>query len=256
LEAAKKAAKKLKIMYKDVLNLFEKYLITKDENLFVSKENYKVDINSFDKYLDVGNWTHPYIDLKKISVHQIINENVWDYYKRIKKVKKEELEKSEKNYDKIADEKQKLLDFLFYIKEAHKLGREKKDFYGAIDKLEKAVKLMPKRIEGRWGLASANFYVGNIEKAKKLFEKLCSDFGDRNPRMFFEYGVILLNYDIQEGIKYIKKAMDFNNEFDYFFKELGNLYGQMGNYKMAKDAYLKYKESYPDDYTVDCYLDK
>ncbi len=256
LQSAYDAAEKLIPMYQEVQDIFEKYIISRNESLFVSKPNHPIDLSDAEEYFKVGNWAHVLVDAekaKKENIPMIINRDT--LYTKAKQMRDNDIKQARELSKK--ERRQDILDYLDYVERGQKLGREEKKFKEAIKLFKKAEKLYPKKFDARWGLASAYFHERTIDKAVEYFKALHEDFPEF-PRITFEYGLALLEKqtqyetaNIQEGISLITEAMGKSPEFNHFYKSLGDLYFDIKDYKKAKLAYEEYRKYFPADYSID-----
>lgn len=250
LEAARDASEKLIPMYENVLKIFEQYIETKDESLFVSKIEQKIDLSDAEKYLAAGNWAHVLVDCGKLKSPYIEVEAFF----KAKQMRQADIDEANKKAKE--ERRQDVFDYLRYMEEGQKLGREEKKFEEAIKLFKKAEKLFPEKFDARWGLASAYFHEREIDKSIKYYKKLHTDFPEF-PRIKFEYGLALIEdnpNDMKEGLKLVSEAMVGTSEFNHFLKDLGHLYYEIGNHAEAQKAYEEYKKCYPADNSVNTKL--
>jgi hypothetical protein len=248
LTSAQEAAEKFKPMYENVLHLFEKYLRTKDGSLLQKNINEVVDLSDVDKYFESGNWAHPYVDTRNLPY----SKESFPVLEKAIKMKEESIKNAKAEAKK--ERRQDRLDYNFYVEEAQKIGREKKDFKAAIKLLHKAETLFPKKFDARWGLASAYFHSretakGNLQKSLTYFKELYEDFKDM-PRVKFEYAVVLLEKDLAVALDMLEEVMKESNEFLHFQKDMGDLYFKSKLWQKAQDKYEAYKKIYPADYSI------
>jgi hypothetical protein len=239
LNTAKESAEKLKPMYQEVLDIFTKYLETNDLGLLRVEVNEKVDLSDAEKYFKAGNWAHPYVDAKKINEGEtlIIAE----------KMRQDSINKAIGQAK--VEKRQDIIDYNQFIEDAQKMGREEKKFKEALKLLQKAEKLFPKKFDARWGLASAYYHQKDMKKSIEYYQGLYEDFKEF-PRVIFEYGIIMLENNMDKALSLINESMKDTHEFDYFLKEMGNLYFKSEKFKEAIIAYEQYKKSFPADYTI------
>lgn len=252
MKAARDASEKLIPMYEDVLKIFEIYQETKDESLFISKIEQKVDLSDAEKYLAAGNWAHVLVDSMKYKA----DEDSGHIALKNKALQMRQADIDEADKKAKEERRQDIFDYLRYMEEGQKLGREEKKFPEAIKLFKKAEKLFPEKFDARWGLASAYFHERELDKSIKYYKKLHMDFPEF-PRVKFEYGLALIEdnpNDMKEGLKYVSEAMIGTSEFNHFLKDLGHLYYEIANYSDAQKAYEEYKKCFPADNSVNTKL--
>jgi hypothetical protein len=261
LEAAIKASDDLKELYVKAKGILEEYIKTKNYELLKEKVEIRANLDDVDKYYDVDNWGHPYVDAKRV----IDNQSKYD---------KETIEKAKKIYVKSTDlrvkaikeaneieDKSKVLEYNKLIEKAKSLGKDEKDFDTALKLLKRASKLCPNDMMARWGIATIYTELQQYEKAGKEYEKIlkiCPENYDKKDRCKFEYARIMISVDYSKGIEILKELMETTNEFDWFFGTLGNMYYSSKIYEEAIIAYEKYLELFPLNLDVmaklkDCY---
>jgi tetratricopeptide (TPR) repeat protein len=251
LTTAKAAAESLKKSYVKTLKLLKEYDETKDINLLAPPIEEKINLEDSETYFKAGNWGHPLLDAQKVNaLTHPVNE-----VKTAKEIQAKALElRSKAIAEAKAYEKEnleyetKLLEYNEILEKSRKIGRIEKDFDKALVLLKKAVALLPDKIEGRWGLASALHHSGSVQEALKEYEKLIKDFPD-NLRFKFEYGqILLISNQIENGIKIINDLMTETNEFDSFLIRMGQIYQRTENLDKALIAFDKYTNKFPYDF--------
>jgi len=250
LSTAKKAAESLKKSYTETLELLKKYNETKDDKLLRPIEPEEVNLDDAEDYFKVGNWAHPLLDASKIIKINSSDRRANKILEKALAKRAKAINKAKQNESKNLDYERKLLKYNDLIEQAKETGKKGKDFDKALAMLQKAVKLLPKEIEGRWGLATALHHSGNLEKAITEYKKLIKDFPD-NARFKFELGqVLLINNQIQDGLQEIGKAMEATDEFDPFLIRVGEIYQQTGMLEEALIAYENYLDKFPHDFNA------
>ena len=61
---------------------------------------------------------------------------------------------------------------------------------------------------------------------------------------------MIMNDDVENGLKQIRDAMIESTEFDSFLCVVGDIFTNQKRYPEARDTYQKYLENYPADYNV------
>jgi tetratricopeptide (TPR) repeat protein len=245
LAAAKEAANKLKPLYDKSLLTLEKYIKTKNESILINAEPEKIDLSDMKKYFDVNNWAFPILESKKALEENEFSEKALDIY--IKAVAQRDLaiEKAKKEYDhKTTDN---LIKYIELVEEGQRLGREEQKFEEAFEKLKEANKLMPEKPTALWGLATTYHRINKIDESIKCYKRLIKEFPE-NLTFMFEYGIAMLEEDVNEGIQIITDAMKKSDQFDSFFIHIATLYKNMEKYDKALDAIGEYIKKFPADY--------
>ena len=266
LGTAKKAAESLKKSYTETLKLLKKYNETKDDKLLRPIEPEEINLDDAEEYFAVDNWAHPLLDSQKVmnewknkmsmigkqdlSHTSEIYKKAKTIYEKATAMRDEAIQKAKQNESDNLDHERKLLKYNKLIEKAKDIGKKDKEFENALALLRQATELLPDEIEGRWGLATALHHSGKIEEAIVEYKKLIEDFPD-NTRFKFEYGqVLLINNQIQDGLREIGKAMAETDEFDPFLIRIGEIYEKTGMIKEALIAYESYLEKFPYDFNV------
>ena len=245
LTAVKDSAEKLLPIYKKTYTILKKYKDTGDLSLLETPIEETINLKDADKYFKVGNWAHPLVDAEKVlkkhsdlEAHEIMKK-AWEMRGyAINKAK--ELYKTEKRQD--------LIDYNEWGEQSYKLGRAG-DFKKALDFLIKAYKLNPDKERARWGLSNTYFRLGNIDKCIEYFEGLVKDFPDVLQYQF-ELGIVTFEKDLNKGIELITALMAKTGLYDYFFKDLGQLFMESGQTEKAVVAYENYISKYPANYEI------
>lgn len=241
LEATNKTVDKLLPEYKNSLQIFEEYISTGGEALFVDENIYEPSVKDSEKFISSGNWATPLIDARKLNDTEIINTC-------------EELREKEIKVAQEIEDNTNLIEYLEIVSDVQDLGFGKKQIDKEllpklITSLEKAKILQPQKMEARWGLATCYNHLEKFEEALKEYESLVKDFPDFS-RLQFELGIVMLNIDKENGIKKIQEVMQKTKEFDHFLGSIGDLYMLSKNYTLAKDSYFLYLEKFPNDLNV------
>ena len=252
LNTAKKAAESLKKSYTETLELLKKYDETKDDKLLRPVNPEEINLDDAEDYFAVGNWAHPLLD--SIRILKDLNHNEYKKAKKIYEkaisIREEAIKKAKQNENENLDHERKLIQYNELIEQAKDTGKKDKDFEKALSMLQQAIELLPDKIEGRWGLATALHHSGKIEEAIIEYKKLVDGFPD-NARFKFEYGqALLINNQIQDGLHEIGKSMEMTNEFDPFLIRVGEIYEQTGMVEEALIAYENYLEKFPYDFSA------
>ena len=222
LKAAKKAAEFLKKSYKKTLSLLKKYHKTKDDSLLVSSKKEPINLNDAKDYFKAGNWAHPLLDAFKTlddeecPIDSLKYKKAGEIYEKALKMKFKAIQKAKEDEQEYHDKMIKLVKYNELLEKAKDAGRLNKDFDQALELMKKAIKLMPDEQEARWGFASALHHAKKTKEAIEEYKKLIKDFPD-NHTYRFEYGqILLLENDLQEGLKQIGLVMEKTEEFDSF----------------------------------------
>ncbi len=246
LNAANKASEKLKKHYLEALRILKEYQTTQDESLLQGSDDEKIDMSDAEKFLSENNFARPLIIVEKI-LKSVNNGHDLDRAREIQKIC---LEKRADNIEKAkgVDSKyeQNLIDYNDLIDNAQTVGREKKDWKTSLGYLRKAIKIIPDKIEARWGCATTYNHIGDIDKAITEYKKLIKDFPD-NLRFQFEYGQVLIRKDLKAGLKQIGEVMDKTKEFDSFLGIIGDMHKNAKMYNEAIDIYKEYLDLFPLD---------
>lgn len=232
LKSAKQASIDLINLYKDAKFLLSRYLISRDSELLNEKDNYEVSFDDVNKYFDKGNFAHPLCDVNisdKAPVH---------VYLKAVSMRQKAIDKAEKRKDITP-----ILRYNECLIEAQELGRNKKYDKAKII-LKEAIKLIPKRHEAKWGLATILHLDGDSKGSIKLYTQLVKRFPE-NHRFLFELGNVYLCIDIKKGVNIITKAMDMSDDYNHFFLDIGKWYIELKKYNEAIDALNEYIKFYP-----------
>lgn len=250
-------AKKLKDKYKNALVKLTKAITTRDMTLL--NPYYKEpepDLSDAEKYFEAGNFARPMLEAKRILINNKGDEisalSIYNkalpassIYNKALEMRNEQIEKAKKLPDRSNEIK-----YIDLLEQGHKIGREKKDFEKVVSMYEEALQLYPEGDIGLWGLATTYWHLGEYEKSKEQFEKLIEKRPDI-PRYRFEYGQVLMyTNEIPKGIQIIKDVMKETDEFDSFFKIIGDILCKNKQYEIAIDSYKKYLKKFPGDHDV------
>jgi len=216
----------------------------------ISSEIEPINLDDAENYFNEGNWAHPLLDAIKLLKVDETNKKANETLSQALKMKKEAIEKAEINEEKYHDKMRKLLEYNKLLEKAKKIGRENKDFDGALKSMEDAIELMPDEGEARWGYATALHHAERFDESIKEYKELIETFPDNNT-FRFEYGQVLLrNNQLQKGLQEIGKVMETTDEFDSFLARLGDIYSEGNMYKEAIIAYKSYLKKFPYDYKI------
>jgi len=234
LTEAKKSAIKLKEIYKDVLEKLN------NPEIHLKKDASEIKINpdTWTKLIENGNWARPLLECKYLIDNQIHLENINPYSILEMRDKCEAMKLKSINDSNNSEDKTDLIEFNKFIEQSQKVGREEKDFKKALLLLKKANKLFPKDINCLWGLATAYHHLSNIKESKKAYNKLI-ELEPKNLRYKYELGQVVLQEDIEEGIKIIEDVMKETNQFDHFYIRLAEL--ELGLFKQEKNDFVAEK---------------
>lgn len=261
LDAAFNAATQLKKSYRTTLDILEKYQKTKNEDLLVSEEKYKIDLNDAESYFAAGNFAHPLLDARKFMKSKMEHPITADEYNTtisiIKKAEEMRTAAIEKGMCNLNKNTQNIIKANKLIKESQKLGLEEKH-QEALDALIEANDLMSNDSRIMWGLATANFYVGKLDESLRWYNKLV-DKEPNKKRFKYEKALCLLNVDMQKGLEtFLELVNETGERFKPFMKNIAKLCFHAELYEDAKGLYEEYLEKFDYDYIVwnelgDCY---
>jgi tetratricopeptide (TPR) repeat protein len=131
--------------------------------------------------------------------------------------------------------------------EASRKSGKNADYDNCLWCLEEANRINPNQTEVLWGLGTTYYFLKRFDEAEKYYKQLIQKEPE-NPKFNFEYGQLLLNKkDFPEGLKLIAKAMLAVPDYNYFFKNIGNIYFSAKMYKESIDAYEEYLKFFPLD---------
>jgi hypothetical protein len=253
LNAAIESAKSLKPSYKKTLKLLKEYDKSKDDDLLIMKKKEAIDLSDSEEYFKADNWAHPLLDARRAlketettipchSAKTVLSRALGMRTAAIKNAEDEE----KRNWEN----KKKLITYNELITRSRKEGKENQNFEKALSLLEEATKLLPDKMEAKWGVATALHHSNQIPEAVKAYEKLLKEFPDNN-RFKFEMGNVLLkNGDTMKGLTIIEEAMKATDEFDGFLSKVAQIYEHAGMKKSALKTYNSYLKKFPADYEV------
>lgn len=237
LEAAVQAVEDLKPSYEKTLSALKEYMLTKNETVLTSHNEYVPSVADSEQYFAAGNWARPYLDALKLN-----NQEICD---RCIQMRQQEIAEAEQTYN----EREKEINYTQLLYDAKKTGMEKKNYAEALELLDAAIDIFPERLDARWGKATSLHHLGKSDEAIKIYEMLVSEFPE-SMRLKFEYCLVLLNVDFKFGMEQIINFLeDTPNEFQYFWRNIGELY-EPTDHKAALTAYKKYNEKYPADFAI------
>ena len=243
LTAARNSAKKLRDMYQEALDILKEYHKEKDESLLCSPNLEIVEFSNASDYIKSGNWANPLVAINKLIMKKKIGLFP-EFPDRIKddceKMRNDSIELAIYKYD----EREKLIDYNNLIETSRNAGREDRDFKLSMKYLKQAKKLLPEKYEARWGLATAYHHCKDIKKSAAEYETLIADF-PKNNRLKFEYGLVLLQFDVSKAFGIMREMMDGTTEFDHYLSKLGDLYKENGKIQEAINCYERYLKKYP-----------
>ena len=257
LNAAQEASESLHKSYNKTLDLLKEYDETKNNDLLVIGDDYKVDLDDAEDYFEKGNWAHPLLDAQKKMHHsnydaldQDVRMVIRDIHIKALEMRNTDIEKAKESEDKHHDEMVKLIKCNDLIERSRELGLKEKDFKGALALLRKAVKLIPDNMEACWGLASALHHSRYLDESVSVYKKLVADYPD-NLRFKFEMAQVMLinkTMDVQDGLKIVGEVMAITDEFDHFLSKIGDIYMQSNLPDEACITYQGYLDKYPADF--------
>jgi len=242
LEAAKESAIRLLGIYKESLELLQKFIKTKDESLLLNKEEEKIEID-FDKcnkYLETGNFAFP---LLQYNLHPI--DEAFEIDKKIINkcidLRENKIKEAKESYDK----REKLIKYTKLIRSTkNETDINKIDFNEIIKTLKKAINILPKEFSARWGVATTLHHIKNFDESLDFYNDLVKDYPE-NLRLQYERGIVLLNIDSMEGIKEIKEVLSKTEQFDHIYLKLGELYEKASMKEESIKCYEKYLKVFP-----------
>ncbi len=255
LQAALDASKSLIESYDETLMIIQNAI--KDPSIVEPEKEALPSMDNADESLERGNWARVLTDCIKIKradeesgewgVSEIMDK-VLKYMPKAVRMRAEAINKAKSEYYPV--EVDKIILYNKLVEDASKLGRDKKDFKGACEKLEEALAVYPDKIEAKWGLASTYHILDDLDKSIKLYEELIELKDNPNILPFkFEYGIVLMKDSrLAEASKIFADVMENTNAYNYFYKQLGQLYFSVGMRKEALTAFDEYLKFYPADY--------
>ncbi len=247
LEAAIKGCNELLPFYKEEKRKIEIYAETKDESIFYSDiEDPEVTFDMYEEWIKKGNFAFPLISLKDVpNKSEEEYEKLQVIHNQAIKLRAVSIKKAKERTDRKND-----IHYLEYIEDAFELGKDKK-WKNALKLLKKAFELKTTHDNEKalWGLATTYFLLKNKEKSSESFKKLIKLCPD-NIRYEFEYGCSILHNNIEDGIKIIKKIFEKTEQFDFFYKTIGDILYSKDRKEEALDAYKHYSKLYTDDINV------
>jgi hypothetical protein len=250
MQAAIDACRKLKQTYTETLACLERAI---DHNstdmLFFRQMEPKPNIDDAEEYFAAGNFARPMIEAAKIIYSyddEILCNRAKEVLSKSKKMLEEEIEKA-----RTLPDLSNKIDCIQLIYDAHKIGKDQKNFKEAIKMLEKAKELDPESELVDWGLATGYFHDGQLDKAIEKYEDRLIKITS-NPRYLFEYGQVLIQQgQVKRGIRKIFEAIEKSDgKFDFFLWVLGDTLCGMKEFKAAIDQYKAYLDRFPADYEV------
>ena len=233
LSEAKKSAIKLKEIYQDVLKQLN------NPEIHLKKDAPEIIINpdTWTKLIENGNWARPLLEAKYILKNKykyIDNDEIivraCNTINDCNILKLKSIDDSNNSED-LTD----LIEFNKFVEQSQKAGREEKDFKKALLLLRKANKLFPKDINCLWGLATTYHQLEMIKESKKMYNKLI-ELEPKNLRYKYELGQVVLQEDIEKGIKIIEDVMKETSQFDHFYIRLAEL--ELGLFKQEKNNFV------------------
>ncbi len=236
LTAAKKACTRLIGLYKKTIQILKDHLAGKD--VLTSKEEYIPDISDAAEMFKARNWGRPLLEarlLLKANPAAVFIE------KKALEMRKKSIERNQRENKENAE----LIRYYRWIEQARKKG-QKGEFAEALRLLKQAVDIFPKKEAALYGYATALYHCKLHEMSIKVYEKLMK----LNPEYLqykFEYGQVLLQLSIQEGMKVIGEVMAKTKAFDAFVVRVGDMYFEKGMYDQAIIAYENYLKKFPPD---------
>jgi len=248
LTTAKKAAESLLKPYKESYEILKKYDEDKDSTLLQSTEPEPIDYADIESYFAAGNWAHPYLDAQNTLKNDTNNQEAMNILERATKARQDAIAAAKKRETENIEHDRKVLQYNQLLEDSQKLGREGKKFDKALELLREAVALLPDKMEGRWGLATALHHTGELDESIKVYQQIVNDFPDQH-KFCFEMGqVMMLNGQSEDGVASIKIAMEASNDYDSFLFRLGQLYVLADRHQEATLTMEKYTNLFPHDY--------
>ena len=262
LEGARDAARSLKKIYKECLDLFEK---AQDDPsvLEPTGETTPPDLNEIEKFFDKGNFANPLLTASRFLRELEDEAYMYREYgvgilERSQDMREDAIDEAIAKQAIDRKEGKHLIPLYWYkVEEGQRIGREDQDHEKALPILREASELQPHRKEARWGIASALFYLGQWEESVEEYKGLVFDFPDDNT-IRFEWAQAILQWGqekeseetIQTGLEQIGIVMKETREFDGFLPILAQIYENKGNTEKAIMAYEIYIENNPQDKAV------
>lgn len=267
---------------KDLLEAYEETLeemleLKKNGKLVYDSINPAPHLDDAETYFKNGNWGHNLIEarriLKRLSSLQWQTMSEAQHAGKIDKLetkclflRNEAIAKAKADYNR--ESKDKIIKYNHFLELAHKEGRnqkegipEKRNFQRSLFYLNKAVEFDPDRPEAKWGMATTYHGLGDIAQAKgevnkaftfqanaiETYQELIEEYPE-NLQFRFELGLVYLRVgfgeDADKQFNHIFKETD---KYDFFLKNLANLYFKTGMIEEAKTAIDCYVEKFPFD---------
>jgi tetratricopeptide (TPR) repeat protein len=246
LMSAKTAAEELLICYKKTMDVFKEFKETGNWEVFYEKTDYQPSIKDAQTYLDKGNWARPYLDCLAIIESKAgdpsIREQTAEIFDQCLYLKILSISTAQEEMAL----REKEIEYRELVFMAQSEGREQKDFKKALDLLKEAITIFPDRPDALWGLATGLHYSGESKQSLEAYDKLVKKFPE-NKRFEFERNLVLIEDDVQRGAYEMSVFLINNEDYQYFWRNLGELFSRMGNIKKAVEAYKIYLQKFPID---------
>jgi len=264
---------------KDLLEAYEETLETMEEleekgELVYDSINPPPHLNDAETYFKNGNWGHNLIEATRMVPPEDLlfckghtgQGPINEVIKKCLYLRRKAIETAKTDYNR--EGKDKVIKYNHFLELAHKEGRnqkegvsEKRNFQRSLFYLNKAVEFDSDRPEAKWGMATTYHGLGDIEQSKdntaraseyqsqaiETYLELIGDYPD-NLQFKFELGLVYLRVgfgaDADKQFNQIFKATD---AYDFFLKNLANLYFKTGMIEEAQIAIDCYTEKFPFD---------
>ena len=248
LKAALQAARSLKKTYKKSVDLLERYQKTRDASLLVCPQVRNITLDDAERYFESGNWAHPLLDARRMKKElKIFMNNTYanEIEQKALVMRSKDIEKAEE-WD--SEKAYKLVRYNDLVEKSREMGRKEYKYKDVLVLLRRAVRLCPKRVEARWGLATTLHHLGRIEESLVEYRKLTKRHPN-NLTFQFEMGVVMLKAgQLERAMEVVGAVMEKTRKYDSFYQRVGDLYMQAGKYNEALTAYNKYLKCFPQDH--------
>jgi hypothetical protein len=271
MKASNSSAKDLLKAYEETLVEME-YLDYHQHSKLYPSINPKPHLNDAEEYFKNGNWGHNLIEAKRYlnTLNKNTNEDELAKILYIRdccfELRIAAIEKANQEYDR--EGKDKIIKYNHFVELAHKAGRnqeegqtKERNFQKSLDYLNKAVKFDPDRPEAKWGMATTYHGLGDLERGKgdmglaavhqtesiNTYKNLIEEYPG-NLQFKFELGIVNLQVGFgADADRLFNEIFSVTDQYDWFLKNLAELYFKAGLIEEAKTAISLYVEKFPFD---------
>ena len=140
--------------------------------------------------------------------------------------------------------------YIGLLARASQMGAGRKGSPEALDLFTAAIKVDPRRLEARWGLATTLCLMGRYEEAVPIYEGLVADFPD-HPHLRLELGWLRVRQGRpDDGLDLVTPLAESIDQHPKLRTALGDLYLLTKNFERALDYYDKHLKTANRDFTV------